>query len=124
MTRFGSVQDFLKRHEELKSRIDPNRKMITICGGTGCTAFGSPVVREAFEQELDRRHLGKMITVKVTGCHGFCEKGPVVVILPSKVFYPSVQVEDVPRIVEKTGEGALLSYRYASSEISFAEFPR
>ena len=102
MTRFGSVQDFLKRHEELKSRIDPNRKMITICGGTGCTAFGSPVVREAFEQELDRRHLGKKITVKVTGCHGFCEKGPVVVILPSKVFYPSVRVEDVPRIVEKT----------------------
>ena len=40
--------------------------------------------------------------MKVTGCHGFCEKGPVVVILPSKVFYPSVKVEDVPRIVEKT----------------------
>ncbi len=76
--------------------------MITICGGTGCTAFGSSAVREAFQQELERRNLAGKVAVKLTGCHGFCEKGPVVVILPSQVFYPSVKVEDVPRIVEKT----------------------
>jgi NADH-quinone oxidoreductase subunit F len=102
MTPFGSVQDFLDRHERLKSGIDPNRKVVTICGGTGCTAFGSPGVRQAFQQELDRQLPGGQIAVKVTGCHGFCEKGPVVVILPSQVFYPSVKVEEVPRIVEKT----------------------
>ena len=102
MSRYNAVRDFLKHHELLKSGIDPKRKMVTICGGTGCTAFGSPGVRQAFQEELERRKLGKKIPVKLTGCHGFCEKGPVVVILPSQVFYPSVKVEDVPRIVEKT----------------------
>ncbi len=102
MTRFASVQDFLQRHGRLKSALDPQRRMITICGGTGCTAFGSPGVREAFQRELARRKLEGSIAVKLTGCHGFCEKGPVVVILPSQVFYPGVKVEDVPRIVEKT----------------------
>ena len=83
MTRFDSVRGFLDRHERLKSGLDPNRKMVTICGGTGCTAFGSPGVRQAFQLELDRQSPGGQIPVKVTGCHGFCEKGPVVVILPS-----------------------------------------
>ncbi len=102
MPGFASVQALLERHDELKSALDPDKKIITICGGTGCTAFGSTDVQKAFESELKKRGLADEITVKVTGCHGFCEKGPVVVILPSKVFYPSVQVEDVPGIIEKT----------------------
>jgi NADH-quinone oxidoreductase subunit F len=84
------------------SVIDPNKRTITICGGTGCTAFGSPNVREAFSKEIEKRGVADQIAVKATGCHGFCEKGPVVVIQPKKVFYPSVRVEDVPRIVERT----------------------
>jgi NADH-quinone oxidoreductase subunit F len=102
MRGYQAVRDFLEHHQRLKAGIDPQRRMVTICGGTGCTAFGSPAVRQAFQQELERRKLGQKIPVKLTGCHGFCEKGPVVVILPSQVFYPSVKVEDVPRIVEKT----------------------
>ncbi len=102
MVRIDSVKAFDRLRDQIKSRIDPNKKTITICGGTGCTAFGSPGVREAFEREVEKRDLADEIAVKATGCHGFCEKGPVVVIQPSKVFYPSVQVEDVPRIVEKT----------------------
>lgn len=102
MGRFVSVKAFLDHQQQLSATLDPNAKIITICGGTGCTAFGSPNVRKAFETELEKRGVATDVSVKVTGCHGFCEKGPVVVILPSKVFYPNVQVEDVPRIVEKT----------------------
>jgi len=102
MGRFVSVESFREHQTQLEAALDPNAKVITVCGGTGCTALGSPSVRKAFETELEMRGLANEISVKVTGCHGFCEKGPVVVILPSKVFYPSVQVEDVPRIVEKT----------------------
>ena len=102
MERLTSVQSFHDRQTRLAEALDPNRKMVTICGGTGCTAFGSPGVQEAFCAELKKRGLAEKIPVKVTGCHGFCEKGPVVVIVPSKVFYPSVHVEDVPEIVERT----------------------
>jgi NADH-quinone oxidoreductase subunit F len=102
MQRIVSVQAFRAWQERLKGAVDPNRRVITICGGTGCTAFGSPSVQEAFRSELEKWRVADRISVKVTGCHGFCEKGPVIVILPSKVFYPNIRVEDVPEIVEKT----------------------
>jgi len=102
MERLTSVRAFHDWQSRLAQALDPNRKMVTICGGTGCTAFGSPSVQEAFSAELKRRGLADKVPVKRTGCHGFCEKGPVVVILSSKLFYPSVQVEDVPEIVERS----------------------
>ena len=102
MERLASVQVFSEWQGRLRAALDPNKKIITICGGTGCTAFGSPKVQNAFRAELEKRGVADEISVKVTGCHGFCEKGPVVVILPSKVFYPNVQVEDVPAIIEKS----------------------
>jgi len=102
MERLKTADAFRKWQRGLHDALDPDKKVVTICGGTGCTAFGSPVVQRAFEREIERRGLAEEISVKRTGCHGFCEKGPVVVILPSKVFYPNVQVEDVPEIVEET----------------------
>ena len=102
MVQFNTVLDFRTWRAKLIAEEDSKKKIITICGGTGCTAFASPIVRKAFEDELKRRNLADRIGLKVTGCHGFCEKGPVVVCLPNKVFYPNVQVEDVPRIIEKT----------------------
>ena len=102
MPPFGSIDSFRQWQTDLKAALDPRKREITLCGGTGCSAFGSPDVQKAFEEELARRGLGQTIGVKRTGCHGFCEKGPLVVILPEKIFYASVQVEDVPEIIEKT----------------------
>jgi NADH-quinone oxidoreductase subunit F len=106
MRRFATVDELHARREELQKTANPDRKAVSICGGTGCTAFGSAAVQEAFRSELGKRGLAGQIPITVTGCHGFCEKGPIVVILPSRIFYPSVQVEDVPRIVERTVMGA------------------
>ena len=102
MERFGSVDSFREWQCQLKAALDPKQKVITICGGTGCVAFGAPDVQKAFEEELESRGLTGKASVKRTGCHGFCEKGPVVLILPEKIFYPNVKVEDVPEIVEET----------------------
>lgn len=100
--RLASFEGFRRWQDQLKASLGSTRKMITVCGGTGCGAFGSGEVLRAFEAEVKRRRLGGKVEVKCTGCHGFCEKGPVVVILPEKIFYPNVQVKDVPVIVEKT----------------------
>ena len=102
MARLGSTGEFRQWQRRLKSALDPRKKEITICGGTGCSAFGSTAVQEAFEAEIERRGIAETVSVKRTGCHGFCEQGPVVVILPEKVFYPGVQVDDVAEIVETT----------------------
>ncbi|MDP6503368.1 MAG: (2Fe-2S) ferredoxin domain-containing protein, partial [Planctomycetota bacterium] len=102
MERFGSVISFREWQSQLKVALDPDRKEVTICGGTGCVAFGSPDVQKAFQKELEVSGLTEKASVKRTGCHGFCEKGPLVIIRPEKVFYPSVKVKDVPEIIEKT----------------------
>jgi len=59
-------------------------------------------VVEAFEQEINNRQLGGKVTLKVTGCHGFCERGPLVVIEPGGIFYQRVKAKDVPEILAET----------------------
>jgi len=105
MIRIGSLQELHAMREKLVHREDDAVRTITLCGGTGCTALGSLQVYEAFEQEIRSRGLEDRIKLKRTGCHGFCEQGPVLVILPERFFYPGVQVEDVPEILERTALG-------------------
>jgi NADH:ubiquinone oxidoreductase subunit F (NADH-binding)/(2Fe-2S) ferredoxin len=96
LTAFGEWQ------RQLQAAADPQRKQVTICGGTGCTAFGARDLLQAFEGAVEARGVGDRVSVKMTGCHGFCEKGPVVVLLPEETFYPSVKLEDVDDILDQT----------------------
>ena len=57
---------------------------------------------QAFDQELQQRGLNQHVRLCATGCHGFCERGPLAVIHPRGLFYQNIQVADVPEIVEKT----------------------
>ncbi|AVX21361.1 MAG: NADH-quinone oxidoreductase subunit NuoF [Bacillota bacterium] len=72
---------------------------ILICGGTGCMSSGSVKVMDALKAELAARQLGQ-IEVVMTGCHGFCEQGPLVIMEPQGVFYRRVQVEDISELVQ------------------------
>ncbi len=102
MASLSSVSDFREWQTALKAALDPEKKEVTICCGTGCTAFGAQVVEEAFENAIEKAGAQDSVKVKATGCHGLCEKGPVVVTQPDKVFYSSIQAEDATEIVEKT----------------------
>ena len=75
---------------------------MTVCGGTGCQAYGCQKVVKAFQEEIKRLGLGDSVGVRTTGCHGFCERGPLVVIQPEGIFYQRVSVEDVPEIINET----------------------
>jgi len=81
-----------------------SRPTISVCGGTGCRVYGSEQVWGAFRQELEAQGANSLLEydVKVTGCHGFCEKGPLVVIRPQGILYTHVRVQDVPEIVRET----------------------
>ena len=106
MPRVDSIDAFRSWQKDSASALDPSAKQVTVCGGTGCGAFGSAGIREAFHAETERRGLQDELSIKTTGCHGFCEKGPVVVTLPDQTFYPDVQAADVPEIIENTVVGA------------------
>ncbi|SDF20375.1 NADH-quinone oxidoreductase subunit NuoF [Sporolituus thermophilus] len=76
------------------------RAHVLICAGTGCVSSGSKKVEAALRAELARTGLDKEVKVVETGCHGFCEMGPVVIVYPEGVFYCRVQESDVPELVE------------------------
>ncbi|MHC4156119.1 MAG: NADH-quinone oxidoreductase subunit NuoF [Planctomycetota bacterium] len=111
MGRLSTVSDFHKWRKGIEPAANSNELVITICGGTGCTALGSAQVYAAFEEQIKKRRLEKRVRLKQTGCHGFCEKGPVIVILPEKIFYPGLEVQDVGEILDRTVLGGELVER-------------
>ena len=102
MAKIRTADELNSFRQSIIGKIDPNKTCVTVCGGTGCTAWGSAEFREALTQEIKTRGLEDKVDVKMTGCHGFCEKGPVTVILPKEIFYQQVTKEDAPEIVSKT----------------------
>ena len=72
-----------------------------VCAGTGCVSCGSFKVKEALEKEILRRKLGEEVLVIATGCNGFCERGPILMVHPDGVFYQRLSVEAVPFLVEE-----------------------
>ncbi|HWU36844.1 MAG TPA: (2Fe-2S) ferredoxin domain-containing protein, partial [Candidatus Acidoferrum sp.] len=100
--RLESEKELISLRESILGERDPNQLCVTICGGTGCRAWGGEEVRQAFVEEIRKQGLAGQVSVMRTGCHGFCERGPVVVILPQEIFYQQVTVEDVPEVVSET----------------------
>ncbi len=76
------------------------RAHVLVCGGTGCVSSGSKKVQEKFVADIAAKGLADEVKVVETGCHGFCEMGPLVIVYPEGTFYVRVGVEDVPEIVE------------------------
>ena len=102
MPRINSPDELEKVRQEVLSRRDQNEPCISICAGAGCLASGAGEVISAFQAEIDKQGLKREVNTKGTGCPGFCERGPVVVIYPEEICYLQVKPEDVPEIVSQT----------------------
>ncbi|HLD36326.1 MAG TPA: NADH-quinone oxidoreductase subunit NuoF [Planctomycetota bacterium] len=99
----------IKTPAELKSlrksivdKTDSSKTGILICKSTGCSAFGADSIVEGFKNEIRKKGLVEKVEVKITGCHGFCERGPILVIQPKGIFYQRCKPEDIAEIVSKT----------------------
>ncbi|TFG56265.1 MAG: NADH-quinone oxidoreductase subunit F, partial [Candidatus Aminicenantes bacterium] len=77
------------------------RTHLLVCAGTGCVSCGAFAFKEALEEEVARRGLGDEVLVVATGCNGFCERGPILMVHPDGIFYQRLTVEDVPLLVEE-----------------------
>ena len=77
------------------------RLHLMVCAGTGCVSNHSFEIKSALELEIRKHGLENEVTVVPTGCNGFCERGPILVVQPGNIFYQQLAVKDVPHLVEE-----------------------
>ncbi len=87
---------------KLQQERNPITPIVTVCGGTGCHGYGCQKVIDAFRQEIAAKKLEDKVTLRVSGCHGFCERGPLALISPKGIFYQRIDPADVPDILAKS----------------------
>lgn len=114
MDKVKSYNELLNLHNEYKDLISLRTNVgvdisklnkesirnILVCGGTGCKSSRSDEIKAELEKAIEQYGLSEFVKVEMTGCLGFCEKGPVVQIMPDDVFYIKVKPEDAKEIVE------------------------
>jgi len=76
------------------------KKKILVCGGTGCLSSKSNLIKENLEKYISQNKLSDDVEVVLTGCFGFCEKGPIVKIIPENTFYVEVKPTDAEDIIK------------------------
>lgn len=111
--RINSREDLSKAREEYLKALELQHKKILICGGTGCVAGGSLDIYAKMKELMEAKGIkvdvvlqeethDESVGIKKSGCHGFCEMGPLLRIEPSGLLYLKVKVEDCEEIVEKS----------------------
>lgn len=106
MQKLTSIPALNRLRERIHLSEKADQLRVIICGGTGCRANGSLNVAKAFAQELKKQRLKAKVEIKLSGCHGFCQQGPLLVIEPMGIFYRGVRCDknnkDVREIIRKT----------------------
>lgn len=107
MEKVSSFKDLKNLYEKYKpilgDRLEDSSKKRTlmVCGGTGCHASQSQEIATQLEHFVKENGLQDSVNVSITGCFGFCEKGPIVKVFPDDIFYVEVTPEDAQEIVER-----------------------
>lgn len=102
MRKLNSVSDLENLRKEILAKRDPKKPVVAVCISTGCQALGAQEVLTALKEEIKKQGLEGKVDIRCTGCLGFCEGGPRVVVYPQEVFYFKVQPHDAPLIINKT----------------------
>ncbi len=102
MPQLKTAGDLEQLRKKLLVRESADVIRLTVCSGTGCLACDSKGVAQAFADEIEKQGLGGRVTLRRTGCYGFCERGPVVVVHPKGICYLGMRPADVPEVVRET----------------------
>ncbi len=103
--RLKNARDLEEYRRRLQAGRDPSARHVRVCIGTGCTAKGSLGVLDRFHAAAAELGKDAIVGTRCTGCHGFCERGPIVVVEPGSIFYQGVKEDDVPEIWRETAVG-------------------
>jgi len=108
MKPLRSTAAFNALYERLVARLDPDAPTIVIPASTCAQASGANDIIRVTKKELLARGLAECINLRITGCHGFCQMEPNVLIEPQGTFYPRVGEKEMARIVEAVASGDVI----------------
>lgn len=108
MSKINSLQELEELHkkysleleEKHKGNGSKDKRYITVCGGTGCKSCESDKIIHNLQEEIKKAGIEDKVSVSITGCFGFCEKGPIVHISPDNTFYVKVTASDAGEIIK------------------------
>ena len=104
MSQINSPVELEEFRKGILASRDSQKTCITLCSGSACNASGSAEVAQALEVEIEKQGLVGTVDIRKTGCHGFCERGPIIVNNPEGVCYLQITPEDVPEIILETAK--------------------
>jgi NADH-quinone oxidoreductase subunit F len=105
MPKLGSIQELEAFRTACRQGHDSEKTCLSVCTGSGCTAAGADDVLLALQESLKLAGVQDSVELKNTGCHGFCEKGPVMIVWPEGTFYNQVTARDAAKIVGSVTNG-------------------
>jgi len=122
--RLSSVAEFAGFRQRIRDdkKLQYDKPTLVVCAGTGGQASGSNDILRIIKRYILDRGLQTKIGLRVTGCQGFCEMDPFVVVEPGRHLYPKLKMEDVPRVIDAAVGGFVdesLIYRDPHSEQQF-----
>ncbi len=125
---FREIKDLEEYRKAIIKKKKREEKILSffICCGTACTAAGGRKVAKKFEEEIKKQKINEKVKImtKTTGCHGFCEKGPLLTVKPLDVFYIKVKEENVPEILKASLENEILEkYLYSKENLKEESIP-
>lgn len=116
MRKLNSIEEFLDYRQQIIDAPRVDTPCLVICAGTGGQASGvNDIIRVVKRQIIERELQGK-IKLRITGCHGFCEMNPFIIVEPGKQLYPKLSMDDVPRVIDAAINGTVVEELVLSEE--------
>jgi NADH-quinone oxidoreductase subunit F len=100
MSRLSSINDLRKLRKVLFNNTNNKKPCLVVCDGTACKATGSNEIIGTIKRYIIEKGLTGRLSLRITGCHGYCEMGPFILTEPQKALYVKVKTDDIPRIIE------------------------
>lgn len=108
MRKLSSVEEFLNFRQQVFSDPRPDVPCLVVCAGTGGQAAGSNDIMRIIKRQILERNLQDKISLRITGCQGFCELDPFIIVEPGKNLYPQLKMEDIPQIIDAALAGEVI----------------
>ncbi len=124
--KINNIKELDNKSKALKNDAE-GKRVISLCSGTGCKAAGSDDVFKKLKSEIKKHkdESGEDILMRRTGCHGFCERGPLIIFYPQEICYLGAEEKDIPELVNETLKGNVvdrLLYKTDKDELIKKEF--
>ncbi len=107
MKKLTSVQELFDFRQRVLSEkdIEYDKPTLVICAGTGGQASGANDVIRVIKRYILERSLQERIAIRITGCQGFCEMDPFILVQPGRQLYPKLRMEDIPLVIDSAVNG-------------------